>query len=48
MDEIEFLGHTFTKDGIKPSADKLAAIHDWERPANVKQVRSFLGFVGFY
>ena len=48
MDEIQFLGHTFTKDGIKPSQDKLVDIKDWERPASAKQVRSFLGFVGFY
>src|SRR5450759_3991962 len=24
------------------------AIRDWERPSSAKQVRSFLGFVGFY
>ncbi|CAM6088239.1 unnamed protein product [Calypogeia fissa] len=48
MEEIQFLGHTFTKDGIMPSHDKLIDIRDWERPASAKQVRSFLGFVGFY
>ncbi|CAM6102888.1 unnamed protein product [Calypogeia fissa] len=47
MEEIQFLGHTFTKDGITPSQDKLNDINDWERPATAKQVRS-LGFVGFY
>ncbi|CAM6118161.1 unnamed protein product [Calypogeia fissa] len=48
MEEIQFLGHTFTKDGIMPSYDKLINIRDWERPASTKQVRSFLGFVGLY
>src|SRR5450759_395328 len=48
QDEIEFLGHTFPKDGIRPSEDKLMAIRDWERLSSAKQVRSFLGFVGFY
>ncbi|CAM6088155.1 unnamed protein product [Calypogeia fissa] len=48
MEEIQFLGHTFTKDEIMPSHDKLIDIQDWERPATAKQVRSFLGYVGFY
>ncbi|CAM6082044.1 unnamed protein product [Calypogeia fissa] len=48
MEEIQFLGHTFTKDGIMLSQDKLVDTRDWERPAVAKQVRSFLGFVGFY
>ncbi|CAM6094584.1 unnamed protein product [Calypogeia fissa] len=48
MEEIQFLGHTFTKDGITHSQDKLSDIKDWERPATTKQVRSFLGFMGFY
>src|SRR5450759_673810 len=48
QDEIKFLGHTFSKDGIQPSEDKLMAIRDWERPCTAKHVRSFLGFVGFY
>jgi hypothetical protein len=48
MDEIEFLGHTFSEKGIQPSEDKLKDIKEWERPASAKQVRSYLGFVGFY
>ncbi|CAM6086537.1 unnamed protein product [Calypogeia fissa] len=28
MEEIQFLGHTFTKDGITPSHDKLIDIRD--------------------
>ncbi|CAM6096646.1 unnamed protein product [Calypogeia fissa] len=30
MEEIQFLGHTFTKDGITPSQDKLSDIKGWE------------------
>ncbi|CAM6104292.1 unnamed protein product [Calypogeia fissa] len=48
MEEIQFLRHTFTKDRIMSSHDKLIDIRDWERPATAKQVRSFLGFVEFY
>ncbi|CAM6084981.1 unnamed protein product [Calypogeia fissa] len=48
MDEIQFLGCIFTKDGITTSENKLVDIQGWERPASAKQVKSFLGFVGFY
>lgn len=28
--------------------EKLAVVQDWPPPATVRQVRSFLGFVGYY
>ena len=28
--------------------EKVATIHDWEDPENVKDVQSFLGFANFY
>ena len=34
--------------GISADPEKLAAIHDWQSPSSVKQVRSFLGFVNYY
>jgi hypothetical protein len=46
--EVEFLGHTIGADGIKPMQDKIAAIRDWTVPANVSEVRSFLGLTGYY
>jgi hypothetical protein len=48
MEEVEFLGHTLTQDGIKPSKDKCEAIKNWETPKSVTGVRSFIGFVAFY
>jgi len=48
LEEVEFLGHTLTGDGIKPSKDTLVAIRDWETPISVTGVRSFIGFVAFY
>ncbi|MFH3643788.1 hypothetical protein WAH56_19555, partial [Acinetobacter baumannii] len=48
MDAIQFLGHTFSKDGIMPSQDKLKEVKEWERPARAKDVRAFLGFTRFY
>jgi hypothetical protein len=46
--EVEFLGHVIGVDGIKPMQDKVAAIIDWAAPANVTEVRSFLGLTGYY
>ena len=48
VEEVEFLGHTFSKEGIRPSTDKCAAIKDWQRPTSVTETRSFVGFVQFY
>ena len=48
MQEIEFLGHMITKDGMKPCDDKLKAIKEWGRLTNLMATRSFVGFVSFY
>ena len=45
--EVEYLGHTLSADGIKPSDDRIKAILDLPRPTNIKQLRSFLGMVNF-
>ena len=44
---VTYLGHTLTRDGVKqgPKAD---AIQNMPPPANVSQLRSFLGSVQFY
>ena len=46
--EIEFLGHTVTKDGYKPSAEKTKAIKNYPVPKNADQARSFYGLCSFY
>lgn len=47
-ESIEFLGHTITKEGIKPSQSKIKAILNFPIPKTVKQIKSFLGLVGYY
>ena len=47
-EEIQFLGHIITKDGILPLPSKVEAIKNFPRPTNVKDVQSFLGLVGYY
>ena len=37
-----------SKDGIHTDPEKIASVQDWPTPTSVKEVRSFLGFAGFY
>lgn len=46
--EIQYLGHTITKDGVKPTNANIKAVHSLSQPKSVKDVRSFLGAVNFY
>ncbi|GBG89060.1 hypothetical protein CBR_g48772 [Chara braunii] len=46
--ELEYLGHFVTSEGISPLSDKIQAIQEWTEPRNVTDVCSFLGLVGYY
>lgn len=46
--EVKFLGHVVSAAGIAVDPEKVAAVQGWEAPKTVRQVRSFLGFVGYY
>ncbi|KAH9722450.1 Endonuclease [Citrus sinensis] len=48
LDRVMFLGHIVTKDGISADPAKVEVIVNWERPASVTKVRSFLGLAGYY
>ena len=37
-----------SKDSIKTDPDKIKVLKDWPVPRNVKDVRMFLGFAGYY
>ena len=43
--QINLLGFTFSKNGVKPIESKTAAIAEIKAPKTVKQLRSFLGSV---
>ena len=47
-DEVGFLGHVISKNGVLPNPDNIQKVMDWPTPRSVKQVRSFLGLGNYY
>ena len=45
---VEFLGHVITPQGIKPNPNKIKAIQKFPLPSTAKEIKSFLGLLGFY
>ena len=48
LKSIEYLGHVVSKEGIQPVPTKVEAIVKAPIPANVQQLRSFLGVTNYY
>ncbi|GLT29333.1 hypothetical protein SLA2020_042070 [Shorea laevis] len=48
LDNVAFLGHVVTKDGISVDPQKIEAVVNWKRPNSVAEIRSFLGLAGYY
>lgn len=46
--EMEYLGHIITQDGIRKDPRKLMVIKNVPPPHNKKQLRSFLGKINYY
>ena len=47
VEQIEFFGHVFTKDGLKPSPDKVKAVKECGVPENKEAVQSSLGMASY-
>ena len=46
--QVNYLGHIVSDAGIHTDSDKIAVLKEWKPPTNVKELRSFLGFAGYY
>ena len=44
----EYLGHLISEKGIELMMDKLSAIKEMPGPRNPKEIKQFLGLVGYY
>ncbi|XP_020963421.1 uncharacterized protein LOC110265028 [Arachis ipaensis] len=47
-EEVKFLGHVVSKEGIIVDPSKVEAVMEWERPTMVTEVRRFLGLARYY
>jgi hypothetical protein len=46
--EVTYLGHIITDKGVSPNPDKVKAVSQFPVPKNPKDVKSFLGLIGYY
>lgn len=47
VSSLDFLGHTVSSDGIKPSVSKIEALQRFRTPSTAEETRSFLGLVTY-
>ncbi|XP_073133602.1 uncharacterized protein [Henckelia pumila] len=43
LEQVAFLGHIVSKEGIAVDPSKVEAVQNWEIPKNASEIRSFLG-----
>ena len=46
--EVEYLGHLITPEGLKPNSKLVEAVQGFPRPLDVSGVRRFLGLASYY
>jgi len=46
--KVKYVGHIVSADGVQADPDKVAKVVNWPTPRDVDEVRSFLGFAGYY
>lgn len=45
---VRYLGHVVSRNGVETDPDKIKALTTWPVPKTLKELRSFLGFAGYY
>jgi len=48
LEEVNFLGHVISGQGISVDPAKVEVVLKWERPKTVTEIRSFVGLAGYY
>jgi len=48
LEEVQFLGHVISAQGIVVNLAKIETMVKWERPQIVTKVQSFLALAGYY
>ena len=48
LNQVVFLGHVLSEDGITVDPNKIESVVNWDRPTNVSKVRSFLSLASYY
>ena len=46
--EVEYLGHLITPDGLRPNSNRVAAVREFVTPRSVTETRQFLGLASYY
>ncbi len=46
--QVQYLGQTISGQGVQPGLDKTSALKDVAPPANVKQLKSFMGLANYF
>ena len=47
-EELKFLGHIVSGDGVKVDPGKTSVVRDWPTPTSVTHVRAFLGLCNYF
>ena len=47
MQELPYLGHVISPDGIKPDQNKITAVQSMASPTNISELKRFLGMVSY-
>ena len=46
--EVNFMGHTVNRDGMRPEISKIKVLSNWKPPQNREEMQRFLGFINYY